>query len=760
VIARADSISPYYLLFGRVPGSEREVKVKLKMPESLFDCYETAYISRIHFEIRSRLENSHTVTGQIEAMDYLTEEVHKAKECCTGTTNFKSECVTCAWTEEAAVAFLQVEGFDQVEEIETNGTILSEPDCVCDSEPADNYQETCMGTNCVEKQVGVGGFEIYQNTYSIDTLYHELERIATYFDSLGVNFYAGITDNRMFCVEGESTAFKSQEANKDMVHFQTQYDAAQVAFWFHFAEVNGKERIHIRQKGFEGEVLDCCCELIPGDCRGNPFSICEGLLENVAHYEAVCLGKRRDYLFLVEGNYYKHKKKVYVCEKNYPTDVVVVDAKTKIPLDTVFNWKVNGNVRSENTNTINIDTNDLNSNLAELEVEFTVKSGPKFKEIAIKIDVRSDIKVEFLKSSNTIFAFDENEVDTFREFVNYGEKAGTPWLFIESGQMDEVLAEVDKNNHYYVVNTIESNDPGLVPSPAGMASKEQEMQLNHNGSGHDIYEIFACDAEDPELLVYSADRKDFLINFYLLCDTDDDIQVVPKGSVVNSAMDVCISPGEDGSYDKPTSFSNKDSFAIIDDTVFLVAGKNLECDSKIYSPDYPPGGEDCPAPSTSMQDELLYLNNLYNKIGIYFSSSYQSYKKLYANFDGEDEDGLISSDEQKETIHAYLFGATNETADTLSAFYVKDIKPTTTQGRAIRNKKSLIINCSNFDENTLRHEVGHANFGLKHPGDPESDGEKGEFDYNDYYNFMHGISNEIYFYGVRRYQIGQIHNEE
>jgi len=173
------------------------------------------------------------VTGQIEAMDYLTEEVHKAKECCTGTTNFKSECVTCAWTEEAVVAFLQVEGFDQMEDIETNDQILSEPDCVCSSEPADNYQATCMGTNCVEKQVGVGDFEIYQNTYSIDTLYHELERIATYFDSLGVNFYAGITDNRMFCAEGESTAFKSQEANKDMVHFQMRYDAAQVAFWFH-----------------------------------------------------------------------------------------------------------------------------------------------------------------------------------------------------------------------------------------------------------------------------------------------------------------------------------------------------------------------------------------------------------------------------------------------------------------------------------------------------------------------------------------------
>ena len=216
-----------------MPGSEREVKVELKMPESLFDCYETAYISRIHFEVKSRVQNQQVVTGQIAALNYLTEEVRKAKVCCEGTSNLKSECVTCAWTEEAAVAFLQVEGFDQVAEIETNGQILSEPDCVCESEPVDNYQQSCVGTNCVEKQVGVGDFEIYQNTYSIDTLYQELRRIASYFDSLGIAFYAGITDNRMFCAEGGSTAFKSQTGNKDMVHFQTQYDAVQVAFWFH-----------------------------------------------------------------------------------------------------------------------------------------------------------------------------------------------------------------------------------------------------------------------------------------------------------------------------------------------------------------------------------------------------------------------------------------------------------------------------------------------------------------------------------------------
>src|SRR6056297_1252590 len=48
VIARADSISPYYLLLGRVPGREGEVKVEVKMPASVFDCYESSYITRIH----------------------------------------------------------------------------------------------------------------------------------------------------------------------------------------------------------------------------------------------------------------------------------------------------------------------------------------------------------------------------------------------------------------------------------------------------------------------------------------------------------------------------------------------------------------------------------------------------------------------------------------------------------------------------------------------------------------------------------------
>jgi hypothetical protein len=292
VIARADSISPYYLLFGRVPGDEGEVKVELKMPMSLFDCYESSYIARIHFEIKRRVQDQPIVTGQIEAMNYLTGEVRRAKVCCEGTTNLKSECVTCSWTLEAVNAFLDLEGFDQEVAIETDGEVLPADDCVCETEPADVYQEACVGSNCVAKQVGIAEFEVYLNSYPVDTLYHELQRIAGYFDSLGVAFYASITDYRMFCVEGASSAFKSQSGNKDLLHFQSAFDAAEVAFWFHLAEVDGEERLLIRQKGFEGDVLDCCCELIPGDCRSNPVPVCEFMNELYDHYAVICDSKR------------------------------------------------------------------------------------------------------------------------------------------------------------------------------------------------------------------------------------------------------------------------------------------------------------------------------------------------------------------------------------------------------------------------------------------------------------------------------------
>ncbi len=752
---------------GRVPGTRGEVKVELKMPASLFDCYESSYIARVDFEINRRVQNQGTVTGLIEGMNYLTDEVRKAKVCCEGTTNLKSECVTCSWTEEAVNAFLDLEGFDQEVSIETDGDVLPADDCVCETEPADEYQEACVGSNCVARQVGIAEFEVYLNSYPVDTLYHDLQRIAGYFDSLGVPFYASITDYRMFCAEGTSSAFKSQSGNKDLLHFQSAFDAAEVAFWFHLAEVDGAERLLIRQKGFEGDVLDCCCELIPGDCRSNPVPVCENLVEIVDHYEAVCLGKRRDFRFLVEGNYYKHKKDVFVCPKNYPVDVTIVDAKTQLPVDSTFSWKLNGEIIPAEGHTIAIDANDLEPDKAKLKCEFTLKNGPKIKDISLKLEVRDDIEVEIKKSVSTLYAFDENKIDTFREYVNYGEKAETPWLFIESGKMDEVLAEVNKNNHYYAVNAMESPEPQLTVTPSVMASKKQEMELNHSGGGHDIYEIFACDGADPELLVYSGDIEKYTLKFYYMCETNDDIQIVPQGNIVQNSSDICIDPGPDGLLDNIQKYqtSTSDSLARIGDKYYVLAGKNKICNNSIEAND-----TICPN-SYDTQALIDECNDVYEQIGVQFDISVES-QNIYFNYDYFDNNGECQHPSERAMVQNMLVDSMplneNESivtvVNSLGSSGGNDIS-----GYALDfgSKMVLLAEESGF---TVAHELGHASFSLEHPGGPyKYDGNgniiyEGQFGVDDWFNFMHGISeiigqNKVRVNNVRRYQFNLVRND-
>lgn len=113
------------------------------------------------------------MTDQITGVKFLREEVRKAKLWLKVTTNLQSECVIYLWMQEAEYAFLQIQSFEQEEAIETKASILIESDWFGKTKPADPYQQNCMGTNCVEKQVGIRGFKIYPSSVSVDTLSNE-----------------------------------------------------------------------------------------------------------------------------------------------------------------------------------------------------------------------------------------------------------------------------------------------------------------------------------------------------------------------------------------------------------------------------------------------------------------------------------------------------------------------------------------------------------------------------------------------------------
>ena len=134
VIQEANAISPYYLLLGRVPGREGEVKVKLKMPSSsFFSCFDEqkkSYFESVH---SSRVGNmSDLLEKLMKPMKKLTIEIDKLQACCV--ENVKSEtCLLCPKDILEFRGFLESNGFISAplssitysENVQQNGVVQS-----------------------------------------------------------------------------------------------------------------------------------------------------------------------------------------------------------------------------------------------------------------------------------------------------------------------------------------------------------------------------------------------------------------------------------------------------------------------------------------------------------------------------------------------------------------------------------------------------------------------------------------------------------
>lgn len=122
------------------------------------------------------------------------------------------------------------------------------------------------------------------------------------------------------------------------------------------------------------------------------------------------------------------------------------------------------------------------------------------------------------------------------------------------------------------------------------------------------------------------------------------------------------------------------------------------------------------------------------------------------------------ANEQK-LLHEHFHG--DNPASTTQVFLVNDLGIGGTgignvQGRANANPKpggieglnTVSIDVNDAVPNVLVHELGHAIWSLLHPGGP---GTPNQFGIDDLDNFMHGVSNEIKNWNVRRYQFGKMH---
>ena len=481
--------------------------------------------------------------------------------------------------------------------------------------------------------------------------------------------------------------------------------------------------------------------------------------------EVICINK--DYEFEIEDKYHPDKSTARVCPKNTPFEVTAVDATDplKPPVSGTFEWKKNAVIQTGVTsNTIIVTSTDFINNKVELECEFTDVDG---NQIYLELDIKNNIELEFDESAK-LYSFDDNEKQKYIDSYNGAEKKGTPWNFIEIGAADNLMAEVSRTRGFNVVKRIESNSPNISISPSKMINANEVIAFNHNGGMHEIIEVRGCQNTDPELLLYTESAKMFEMELYRICESDDDDQILPVGTMVTSSDAVCIDGGDDGSIDlmlKP-GFIPIDPVTKkpLDDLEYnstlnkfqILAGTNLRCDTEANQKSPP----ECPGSFNEM-DFVNGVNDIFGNVAISWSSI--SIQTINVNYDVVKDDGILDNEEEQNHLATKRRIIDKSTADgRLEVYFVEDLGlsgPNNLQGKAIGGQQGNMVAIDREDGNggTLAHEIGHAKWGLEHPGNPpDNQGKKGQFGIDDTKNFMHGLSNGR-INNIRRYQFHLLH---
>jgi hypothetical protein len=475
---------------------------------------------------------------------------------------------------------------------------------------------------------------------------------------------------------------------------------------------------------------------------------------DVKSLEEVTLCKDTDFQFRLEGNNYFEISKVYVCPKSLPVDVTVVDATPpNAPIPYATAWTINGNPDSSTNHTILLDSADFDvSGLALLTCSFTDSAG-LFRELELK--VKKNMKLQWFEQAGS-YAFDENKEPNYlpAQGDSPGE-LGIPWNFIETNQSETMQTKAKPKKGHYAVNNITATNPDLVFNPAMLSTSPENVILTYNSGVPDsTIKVYGCSNPVPELKIFADSAKTFAIEFFRLCETDDDAQLVMPGDTVASPNDAIIAPGPDGSLDRWQKYS---IWLQGDDTLWLnpsnqkyyvIAGPNLIAETPIL-----PHDTTC-AQNFTITLSMDTLNDIYNKIAVNAVSI--SVTDLYVNFDIRYDDNMLELQEQTQ-LHKLRTGSDTLAADTTEVYLVNDLGKS--NGNPILGHatdfgiNTLALDVQDAQPSTLAHEVGHGKYALRHPEDQFG----APAPPNNYKtNFMHETSTGR-INVVRRYQFGLIH---
>lgn len=467
--------------------------------------------------------------------------------------------------------------------------------------------------------------------------------------------------------------------------------------------------------------------------------------------------KNKDYQFLMEDNHYFHNKKAYVCSSQIPINIVVIDVDSQLPVNESFTWTVNGNLSTESSHTISIVNVDFIDDKLVLKAEFLDPLTDKI--VSLRLRLFKDIALLFEESASN-YQYDDNKKQAYIDEVGYGENIGTPWNFVENGKMEILQATMSKKKGFYVNSEITANSSDLSISPDEILTTPADVSFDYQGSGQTNIEVSGCNDMYAELLLFSDSQKSFGIEFFELCDTDDDQQLIAVGTTGLSPDAVCVDGGQDLTIDEMYAVNSSGVNVIKaagdrlvknqNNKYFVLAGDNGVCDWEANQP----GKDVCPY-SFDVEASMTIVNSTFGKISI--SATSTGVSLLRFNYDLVSDDGILEVFEYQELYNHRL--ATGDFDDGYHEVYlVRDLPAslnTKTLGTSYLDTPTSVINTKEAVNSTLAHEIGHAKYGFGHPGDlPEKRG----FNVVDPSNYMFftAVGRTM---NIRRYQFEKMHNK-
>ncbi|MBK9736144.1 MAG: hypothetical protein IPO92_14775 [Saprospiraceae bacterium] len=291
----------------------------------------------------------------------------------------------------------------------------------------------------------------------------------------------------------------------------------------------------------------------------------------------------------------------------------------------------------------------------------------------------------------------------------------------------------------------------------------ENINFSFSGAGQNIIEVHGCHETDPELLLFSAKAKSFEIDFFELCDTDDDIpnycpsnRKLQKDCItpITKADFVCIDGGVDLTIDEMWKENSsgvrlieaKGDRLVSDPTkrYYVLAGANLKCDHDVNpnNPDLCPNSFDVAA-------SMKVANDTYGKVAISVNKFRVTVMKF--NYDLWDDNGVLNDKEYNDLLE-YRISKDELKGDNQEIFLVNEISlfgSTPRTAIAETNSNMVAINTKIAPSSTMTHEIGHAKWGFYHPNSQPLY----EYDPN---NFMYETATGRTM-NIRRYHFTKMH---